>query len=1105
MSRLVTFPPPNGQLADGSRLGGWWHDDAADPERIVCDLCPRDCHLRPGDRGFCFVRENRDGQMVLSTYGKSTGFCIDPIEKKPLNQFFPGTSVLSFGTAGCNLGCKFCQNWSISKSKEIEQLSENASPAAVAQAALKLGSRSVAFTYNDPVVWAEYAIDAAKACREVGVKAVAVTAGYITPQARPAFYEYMDAANVDLKGFTERFYKHLTLSHLEPVKDTLRWLVHESNVWTEITNLIIPRENDSHDELKAMCDWILEALGPNVPVHFTAFHPDFRMQDRERTPAETLLAAYDIAVSCGLNYAYVGNIQAPKQQTTYCPGCKRPLIERVGYQITRYDLNGNRCRHCQAAVAGHYDQGPGNWGSRRQPVRISEFEVHAAREYGISPGPPTTQPISHSLTHPLTTHPAPLTISSTSPTSSISSPVSPPMSVVLENTTSSPPPAELGKLTADQEAAIVKSAVRVLEAATHGRELQLTHADLAGTAEMAVLGAFVSVKRSGRLRGCCGFLGQSVPLAQALMHAARRTATDDHRFPSVAPRELPHLDVEVWLLSNQQMVSARGKDRVKAVQIGKHGLQIARGNSRGLLLPGVATDAGLSAEQFLEHVCLKAELPPTAWREEDTILWTFEGHSIHSPLSDAIATTAELPSALSLTGQHLAALGNYCATNLRAFVSGATPSYFAFGLPDGNVHGLALSLIMADGRELMQGNRISLKDSMPLQSTLFAMTEGLAQAFRRMPPAQQQGNFQIGLTILSQPSLHGSIAEPDLRGVDPRRQMILVIDRNRTGALYDPQQSAEGLMAAAASEAGIRSAETAQVIALECVTNLKRSRIVNVPAAAAGAEVRPPAVAGRFYPADVNELSQLVDECLPKKKVAAKACPAVMVPHAGLIYSGSIAAQTLARVKFPSTVIVIGPKHTPHGLEWAVAPHKTWSIPGATLESDPDLARKLCEAIPGLQMDAAAHAQEHGIEVELPFIARLAPNSKVVGITIGGGDLARCREFADGLAKVLGEMEERPLLIVSSDMNHYASDAETRRLDEMALDAMETKDAEKLYETVTSKHISMCGMLPAVIVMETLKNLKKLKKMERVAYGTSGDVSGDKSRVVGYAGMLIGA
>jgi len=286
---------------------------------------------------------------------------------------------------------------------------------------------------------------------------------------------------------------------------------------------------------------------------------------------------------------------------------------------------------------------------------------------------------------------------------------------------------------------------------------------------------------------------------------------------------------------------------------------------------------------------------------------------------------------------------------------------------------------------------------------------------------------------------------------------------------------------------------------------MPRSQIVNVPAPAAGAQVRAAAVAGRFYPAEPADLAKLVDRCMPAKKVAAKAWPAVMVPHAGLMYSGHIAADTLARVKFPSTAIVIGPKHTSHGLEWAVAPHATWSIPGATLASDPELARQLCQAIPGLQPDAAAHAQEHGIEVELPFIARLAPESKVVGIAIGGGDLSRCRAFADGLAKVISNMKEPPLLIISSDMNHYASDTETRRLDEMALAAMETLDAEQLYNTVTGRHISMCGMLPAVMVMETLRRLHQLNRHERVAYGTSGDVSGDKSRVVGYAGMLLGS
>ncbi|NIP85050.1 MAG: AmmeMemoRadiSam system radical SAM enzyme, partial [Planctomycetales bacterium] len=233
MSRVVTLPPQEGSWDDGARVGGWWHTHP-DQDRIVCDLCPRECHLKPGDRGFCFVRENRDGQMALSTYGRSTGFCVDPIEKKPLNHFFPGTSVLSFGTAGCNLGCKFCQNWDISKSRETARLSDQASAEAIATAAADLGCRSVAFTYNDPVIWAEYAIDTARACHQRGIKTVAVTAGYITPVARPSFFEVMDAANVDLKAFTEDFYQHLTLSHLQPVLDTLRWLKEETDVWLEI-------------------------------------------------------------------------------------------------------------------------------------------------------------------------------------------------------------------------------------------------------------------------------------------------------------------------------------------------------------------------------------------------------------------------------------------------------------------------------------------------------------------------------------------------------------------------------------------------------------------------------------------------------------------------------------------------------------------------------------------------------------------------------------------------------------------------------------------------------------------------------------------------------
>jgi AmmeMemoRadiSam system radical SAM enzyme/AmmeMemoRadiSam system protein B/AmmeMemoRadiSam system protein A len=1103
MTRVVTVPPPvTRPLEDGVVPGGWWHDDPSEPQRIVCDLCPRECHLRPGDRGFCFVRENRDGQMVLTTYGRSTGFCIDPIEKKPLNQFYPGTSVLSFGTAGCNLGCKFCQNWSISKSREIAQLSERASPEAVAEAALQLGCRSVAFTYNDPVIWAEYAIDTARACRARGIKTVAVTAGYITPAARETFYEVMDAANVDLKGFTEHFYRHLTLSHLEPVKDTLRWLVHHSSVWTEITNLIIPRANDSPDELKAMCDWIAEALGPDLPVHFTAFHPDFRLTDRPPTPPETLLAAYEIATSRGLNYVYVGNVHAPQYQTTYCPSCRRPVIQRIGYTITGYALEGNRCRHCGAEVKGHYDRQPGNWGSRRQPVRIAQFEPSASSAGAGARAAAAVPAASIGARVPAGGKRAAVRSTPSRPTSG--------RGAMPASMTRAERP--LAELTAEQENAIVRATARLLVAATTGRRAAIDEGDLAGAAHWPVLGAFVSLKRRGRLRGCCGFLGTSVPLMQAVMHAAQRTVSDDHRFPPVAVRELPHLDMDVWLLANQQQVTARGEARREAVEIGRHGLQIALGEARGLLLPGVAVEHGLDAEAFLDHVCLKADLPPGAWRDDRATLWTFEGHCLHSPLAEHLPPLLPDTAGPRFSTAELEGLAQYCYDNLRAMICGAAPSYFALGLPDGQVHGLVLSLHREDGQELLQAHRLALKTGLPLQSTLFAMTQGLAQSLGRarvLPNDILDNRCRIGLSILTEPALHGTVAQTDLEGLDGWQHLVLVMEQNRSAALFDPQQPADKLVAEASRAAAVQSPSTAQVLSLRCTTNLPRVRAVHAPAPAVGRTVRPPAVAGRFYPGDPAELNALVDECLRpmpgESQEPPRAWPAIMVPHAGLIYSGRIAGQTFRRVQIPEVVLILGPKHTPHGVPWAVAPHATWEIPGARLASDLELARQLVASIDGLQLDAAAHAQEHGIEVELPFIARLAPTAKVVGIAIGGGDLARCRQFAQGLAQVVASLPQPPLLAVSSDMNHYASDQDTRRLDAMALAAMQSGDPERLYETVMRHNISMCGVLPAVIVMETLRTLGKSCRGVQVAYGTSGDVSGERDRVVGYAGMLLGA
>jgi pyruvate formate lyase activating enzyme len=339
---------------DTAYPGRWWH--ALPDGRVQCDLCPRDCKLHEGQRGLCFVRKMEQGRMVLTTYGRSSGFCVDPVEKKPLNHFYPGTSILSFGTAGCNLACKFCQNWDISKSRDMDRLADQATPDAIAQAALKAGCKSVAFTYNDPVIFAEYAMDIADACHEAGVKTVAVTAGYMHAAARREFYAKMDAANVDLKAFTDEFYFKQCAAHLQPVLDTLVYLKHETDVWFEITTLLIPGKNDSDEEITAECQWIKKKLGPDVPLHFTAFHPDYKMRDVPPTPPETLTRARRIALGHGLRYVYTGNVHDPAGGSTVCPGCGTVVVERDWYVIGRYRLTDDgHCRACGTAVPGRYD------------------------------------------------------------------------------------------------------------------------------------------------------------------------------------------------------------------------------------------------------------------------------------------------------------------------------------------------------------------------------------------------------------------------------------------------------------------------------------------------------------------------------------------------------------------------------------------------------------------------------------------------------------------------------------------------------------------------------------------------------------------------------
>lgn len=349
--------------------GEWWH--ALDNGKVQCDLCPRECRLSPGQRGFCFVREERDGAIALTSYGRASGFCIDPIEKKPLNHFYPGTPVLSFGTAGCNLGCKFCQNWDISKARANDRLQDWASPDDVANAAARHNCRSIAFTYNDPVIFAEYAIDCAKAAHDHGLKTVAVSAGYITAQARGAFYEHIDAANIDLKAFTQQFYKKLCFADLAPILDTLKWLKHETNVWIEVTTLLIPGQNDSAEEVQRLSDWFMENLSADTPLHFTAFHPDFKMTDLPRTPTATLMRARDIAKAAGLKHVYTGNVHDTQSQSTYCAACGELLIERDWYRLGKWNLTPDgKCRFCDERLSGHFDVQPGTWGAKRERITV---------------------------------------------------------------------------------------------------------------------------------------------------------------------------------------------------------------------------------------------------------------------------------------------------------------------------------------------------------------------------------------------------------------------------------------------------------------------------------------------------------------------------------------------------------------------------------------------------------------------------------------------------------------------------------------------------------------------------------------------------------------
>lgn len=1065
------------RFEDGASLGDWWRPNPTHPERMDCLLCPRECNLKPGDRGFCFVRENRNGQIALTTYGKSTGFCIDPIEKKPLNHFLPGTPVLSFGTAGCNLGCKFCQNWDISKSREIARLSESAEPEAIARAASASGCASVAYTYNDPVIWAEYAIDTARACRDRGVKNVAVTAGYVSPKARAAFFAPMDAANVDLKAFSEDFYRSVTYSHLQPVLDTLVYLQRETEVWFELTNLIIPGENDSPGELGKMCDWIVEALGDQVPIHFTAFHPDFRMMDRPSTDPETLLQAHERARSRGLKYVYVGNIHDLRHQSTYCHGCGQLLIERDGYRLGTYQIDvAGCCPACQTPIPGRFAQQPGDWGARRQPIRIAAYRQSTAEAEDKQVNQPASQSAGSATTAP--------------------------------EPKSRPQLLDAKRLSKSERQQVLQAAAAWLAASVTQQPKPPVEQLLGPLANGIVMGAFVTVKRGDLLRGCCGVLGKPMSAGAAITGAAAKTAKEDQRLAAISPVELPYLSLDVTLLGPFRKVEAAGRERIQAVQVGRHGLMIQRQQQSGLLLPSVATERGWDAEQFLQAVCSKANLPIGAWESPDCTLFTFDGTSMGTALSDVLPPDTPLEIDPPVSAEQLAAYARVAGDNIVALVAGGTPSYVLPNLPDVDVNAIVLSMQWGSGADGSQNRQqanslqVSFRPGVPLQSTLFQMCQRAAAMFQQQRFA---GELKIGLSLGFDPALHGFGTQADLTGVEARTRGVVISDARHCGLAFHPEQTLEQSRDQLRKALPIKSRD-AQLHTLRMLSTMPHVVSVAAPTAIVSKGIRPAAVAGKFYPAEDAARRSLIEGLCPQTPPESSTPLAIMVPHAGLKYSGKVAAAVWSRVAELDgrTLVVVSPKHTSGGVNWAVCPFESWRVSKSlSFASDRALADEIAEAVTPIELDSGAHQTEHGIEVQLPFLERFGPHCKVVGLALSGGSWEDIQAAAVQFADVLRQLPEKPLLVISSDMNHYAPDAENRRRDRLALDALQTGEPQHLIDTCHEHEVSMCGLVPAAFVMETLNQLDQPFRVEEVSYATSGEVSGDKSHVVGYAGVML--
>ena len=998
----------------------WWRREE---DVIVCELCPRGCRIKEGKRGFCFIRKNEGGQMTLTAYGKSTGFCIDPIEKKPLNHFLPGTPVLSFGTSGCNLGCKFCQNWDISKSKEIQKMSQEALPEDIVHAAKKSNCRSLAFTYNDPTTWAEYVIDTAKIARQEGIKTIAVTAAYINPQSRKELYQNIDAANIDLKAFSDLFYRRLTRSEIAPVLDTIQWMKNETNVWFELTTLLIPKENDSAEEIKQMCDWILSHIGDEVPIHFTAFHPDYKMMKTPKTPHSTLVMAREIALNLGIKYAYIGNCLDVERQSTYCPSCKKVLIERDHYELGAYHILEGRCAFCHTSIPGVFEDKRGSWGRKREPLRVvggnDQNTVFLEASKKIEEAKRRQMEQKHKEF-----------------------------------------------LTESESQKILAFARSVVSSSITGKE-QTFILDKA-LFEKEIYGVFISLKREGILRGCTGVFDHptGLTLGQYIQYAAENTAKNDTRFPSLTSFELNFCTLEVSIMHSPEYCQNEGVARLEEVELGIHGLLLTHPRARGLLLPQVPVEQSWDKLTFLSQLCRKAGSSLDLWKDRNCQLMKFQCHIYHdAPLKNEICINKLAP--------HLSDLINAVPDKLVD-----CPVVFKqkfFGL-------FGVLLVSFSGEIVLQFSE---------EGTILELLEKALSKFKTSDLNLHQ------LFLLTQPILlHPEDSKQRLQSL--YHSLITIKSEKGIDFIIPSNASVFDRIDRLLDNVGISrkewQEEKSSLMAFHC-QGIEKKNVFN----------RSSVFSGSFYPGQENLLQNELKTHFKNVVSSANTTKvrAVMLPHAGWRFCGDVMAKTLKGLEVPDEVIIIGPKHTHLGANFSIASHESWEFPGFSVPIDREGVEDLVSCIQGLECEADAHLKEHGIEVQVPFFYYKNPNLKLIPVVLGQSSFDSLKIFSKGLRAYLDKKEKPPLLVISSDMNHFACDSENRRLDKFALDAMESGCPHKLFNLCREKEISMCGLLPAVLVMLTLLEESSHLQPQLIDYDTSARVSGDESRVVGYAGVWL--